>query len=96
MVSIGSLIPFLALLILLHQNANATKGYQLRSLERERTSLLLEQEVLNMQIAEAQALESLRRDRVIQVMVPFRSPRYTGEDSAVALMGALGTARLSE
>ena len=46
MVCIGTLILLLALLILFHENANATKGYRLRTLEHERTQLLLEQEVL--------------------------------------------------
>lgn len=85
MVSIGSLILLLALLILFHENANATKGYRLRTLERERSKLLLEQEVLNMQIAEARALENLRKDKKIQLMVVPKGQRYILEgDSTVA------------
>lgn len=87
MASIGSLILLLALLILFHENANATKGYRLRSLERERSLLLLEQEVLNMQIAESQALEKLQNDPLVQVMVPLKNPIYTGQESPVALRG---------
>ena len=75
----------LALLILFHENANATKGYRLRSLERERSMLMLEQEVLNMQIAQSQAMETLQTDKLIQVMVPLRNPAYAREESAVAL-----------
>ena len=85
MVCIGSLILFLALLILFHENANATKGYRLRSLERERSLLLLKQEVLNMHIAESQSMESLQGDKLIQVMVPVRNPKFTHDESAVAL-----------
>jgi len=84
MASIGSLILLLSFLILIHENANATKGYRLRSLERARSLLLLEQEVLSMQIAEAQALEKLKQDQTIQAMIPLRNPRYTEGDTAVA------------
>ncbi len=84
MSAIGTLILVLALLILFHQNANATKGYMLRNLERERSQLLLEEEVLKMQIAEAQALEKLETDHQLQVMIPAKKVLYTGEDSTVA------------
>jgi len=77
MVSIGALILLLALLILFHQNSNATKGYLLRNLERERSHLLLEQEVLNMQVAKAQAMEKIENDRQVQTMIPVKSPIYT-------------------
>ncbi|PJA67460.1 hypothetical protein CO157_03445 [Candidatus Peregrinibacteria bacterium CG_4_9_14_3_um_filter_49_12] len=87
MVSIGSLILLLALLILFHQNANATKGYQLRTLERERSRLLLDEEVLKMQIAEAQALEHLENDNIIQSMIPNKKTQYTRDDSTVATIG---------
>lgn len=77
MVSIGALILLLALLILFHQNSNATKGYLLRNLERERSQLLLEQEVLNMQVAGAQAMEKIESERQIQAMIPPKNPDYT-------------------
>lgn len=77
MVSIGTLILVLALMILFHQNSNATKGYLLRNLERERSQLLLEQEVLNMQVAKAQAMEKIESDRQIQTMIPPKRPAYT-------------------
>ena len=85
MICIGALILILAFLILFHENANATKGYRLRGLERDRSVLLLEQEVLNMQIAEAQALEHLRQDPQIQSMVALKNPRYIQKDAAVAV-----------
>lgn len=84
MVSIGTLILGLALLILFHENANATKGYNLRKLENQRSLLLLEQEVLNMQIAEAQALEHLQQDTVIQAMIPMNKLKYIQQNPAVA------------
>jgi len=76
MVAIGSLILILALLILFHENANATKGYRLRTLERQRSQLLLEDEVLNMQIAEQQSLDTLQNDGVVQAMQQPRNPVY--------------------
>jgi hypothetical protein len=76
MVAIGSLILILALLILFHENANATTGYRLRTLERQRTQLLLNEEVQNMQIAQQQALEQLQKDPRVQTMVPFKKPQY--------------------
>ena len=85
MVCIGALILVLALLILFHENANATKGYRLRSLERERSVLLLEQEVINMQIAEAQALQNLQLDRQVQAMVSAKGIRYAEGEQAVAI-----------
>lgn len=85
MISIGSLILVLALLILFHQNATATKGYMLRNLERERSQLLLEEEILNMQVAEAQALHRLSEDALVQAMVPARNPRFVERDTTVAV-----------
>jgi hypothetical protein len=84
MVSIGALILVLALLILFHENANATKGYNLRKLENQRSILLLQQEVLNMQIAESQALEHLQSDPLIQAMLPANKVRYTHQEAVVA------------
>lgn len=76
MACIGALILILAVLILLHENSSATKGYRLRSLERDRSVLLLEQEVLNMQIAESQALEHLRTDPQVAAMPAPVKPKY--------------------
>jgi len=76
MIAIGSIILVLALLILFHQNSNATKGYLLRNLERERSQLLLEEEVLNMQVAKAQAMEKIEADRQTQTMIEENNPQY--------------------
>lgn len=85
MVSIGALILILAVLILFHQNANATKGYRLRSLERERSQLLLEDEVLRIRIAEDQSLEELSADQRIEAMLPVTKPVYVDIDRRVAI-----------
>lgn len=84
MTCIGTLILVLALLILFHENATATKGYQLRGLQKERSMLLLEQEILNMQIAESQSLQHLQEDPQIQAMLTPRNARYLQAGSTVA------------
>jgi hypothetical protein len=83
MTSIGALILVLALLILFHENANATKGYSLRRLENQRTVLILEQETLNMEISEAQSLK-LQDDPQIAAMAPYKNPVYVKMDPKVA------------
>lgn len=82
---IGLLILMLALLILFHENLNATKGYNLRTLEHQRSEDLLRLEVLNMQIAQQQSLESLQGDPRIQAMIPVKNPVYVKGENAVAL-----------
>lgn len=84
MVCIGSLILLLALLILFHENANATKGYRLRTLEHERSQLLLELEILHMKVAEDQALGTLQEDPAVQAMRPVRDAVYVEGETAVA------------
>lgn len=82
LVVIGTLIIVLALLILFHHNLNATKGYRLRSLEHARAELMLEQEVLNMQIAKSQSLDNLKNDPQVQAMIKPKNAKYIqGEDS---------------
>lgn len=88
MVSIGSLILLLALLILFHENANATKGYTLRSLEHQRSALLLEEEIVNMQVAQQQAIETLQNDPRIVGMIAVRTAGYIQADQTVALRPA--------
>jgi len=84
MVCIGSLILLLALMILFHENANATKGYRLRTLEHERSQLLLEEEVQKMQVAGEQSLETLQNDPRIQAMIASKKKAYVEGERAVA------------
>ncbi|MBT3293080.1 hypothetical protein HN512_01070 [Candidatus Peregrinibacteria bacterium] len=87
--SIGLLILLLAFLTLFHQNANATRGYQLRNLERERSQLLLDQEIVQMQVAQKQALTLLEKDIYIQSMVQVKRPKYTEVEKTVAVSNKL-------
>ena len=82
LVVIGTLIVVLALLILFHHNLNATKGYKLRTLEHARAQLLLEQEVLNMQIAKSQSLETLENDPLVQAMQKPKGQKYIQPDAS--------------
>jgi hypothetical protein len=82
--TIGALIIVLALLILFHQNLNATKGYRLRSLEHVRNQLLLQQEILNMEIAKAQSLAVLQADSKIQAMTKATKPKFVTSDVSIA------------
>jgi len=84
MVCIGSLILMLALMILFHENANATKGYRLRELEHERSQLLLEEEVQKMHVAEEQSLQTLQNDAKIQAMISPKNKVYVVGEKAVA------------
>jgi hypothetical protein len=81
---IGLLILVLALLILFHENLNATKGYKLRTLEHQRSEDLLRLEVMNMQVAQQQSLQNLQTDPKIQAMIPVKTPIYVKGESAVA------------
>lgn len=102
MTAIGTLILLLAFLILFHENSNATNGYRLRNLERERSVLLLEQEVLNMEVAQAQALDSLQQDPQVQAMAVVKTMRYvrqsdlqsSSSSSSVAVVTASGSSSL--
>lgn len=91
LVVIGTLIVVLALLILFHHNLNATKGYKLRTLEHARAQLLLEQEVLNMQIANSQSLDALQKDPIILGMIKPKSKnsQYIDADAESAASLAL-------
>jgi hypothetical protein len=80
----GALIVMLALLILFNENYNATKGYKLRTLERERSQLLLTEEILKMHISEAQSLNTFLTDPKINSMIQVKNPQYSQEDKAVA------------
>lgn len=81
---IGTLIIGLALLILFHNNLNATKGYKLRSLEHTRAELIRDQENLNMLIAQSQALESLQNDPQVQAMLRPGKIKYVQGEPPIA------------
>jgi hypothetical protein len=80
-----SIICLLSLLFLSHNNRVATKGYELKMLQTERSELVRTNEVLSMQIADLQSLEAMESDSVIKSMVPAERPKYIRTDTAVAV-----------
>ena len=78
------LVGMIALVYLAHSNQNATKGYALKSLELERSKLLMENEVWDMQIAKVKSLESLQNDPKIRSMVRADKPQFIRGDTAIA------------
>jgi hypothetical protein len=49
-------------------NVNATKGYNIRELEIEKKTLLMEKELLDVQIAELESLSTILQDNDLQNM----------------------------
>lgn len=75
-ITIGVCILLLAVLILIHQNINATNGYLFRSLERDRSSLLREEEIIKNELAQEQSLEQLENSATIEQMVKPQTVQY--------------------
>jgi hypothetical protein len=74
-----------SLIYLLYANKNATKGYVIKNLEKERTKLILEAEKWDMQIAKAKSLDSLKNNPLVANMVKYEEqPLFIRGDTAVA------------
>ncbi len=83
-VVIIALITIISLAYLVNSNRNATKGYALKTLELERTRLLTENEIWDMEIAKVQALAHIQSDSRVQRMVKTDKPMFIRGDSAIA------------
>ncbi len=57
-------------------NINATKGYDIRNLEITRKNLTFEENLLNIRIAEAESLDTLTSNSMIEKMESVDSPNY--------------------
>jgi hypothetical protein len=57
-------------------NENATKGFQIRSLEIEKKSLVLESELLEVRLAEMESLNYLLNSKVAERIEKIESPEY--------------------
>ena len=79
-----ALVAFISLAYLANSNRNATKGYALKNLEIERTQLLTENEVWDMEIARVQALANIQNDPKIKSMVKTDTPLFIRGDTAIA------------
>lgn len=78
------LVAVISLVYLVHANRNATRGYAIKNLELERSRLLMENEVWDMEIAKVKALGSLEKDEKILSMVKADKPQFIRGDTAVA------------
>ncbi len=79
-----AVICLLSLLFLSHSNRVATKGHVLKVLREERASLITQNEVLGMKIADLQSLENLESDPKIASMVDAEKPKFIRGDTAIA------------
>ncbi|EKD65981.1 MAG: hypothetical protein ACD_49C00070G0005 [uncultured bacterium (gcode 4)] len=57
-------------------NVNATKWYRIRNLELERRTLMFEQNLLNMKIAEVESLNSISEENTTNIMESIENPNY--------------------
>lgn len=57
-------------------NVNATKGYNIRNLEISQKNLTFEANLLNIRIAEAESLDTLATNPMINAMDPIENPGY--------------------
>jgi len=78
------LVAIISLIYLAHANANATKGYALKSLEIRRSQLLTENEVWDMQIAQVKSLQAIQSDPKILSMISPDAPKFVRGDTAIA------------
>jgi len=79
-----ALVAFISLAYLANSNRNATKGYALKNLELQRSQLLTENEVWDMEIARVQALANIQNDPKVKSMVKIDSPLFVRGDTAIA------------
>jgi len=78
------LVAVISLVYLAYSNRNATKGYALKNLEIERSQLLTENEVWDMEIARVQALSNIQNDPKVRSMVKTDQPMFVRGDTAIA------------
>ena len=78
------LVAIISLAYLANSNRNATKGYALKNLELQRSQLLTENEVWDMEIARVQALANIQNDPKVKSMVKTDTPLFIRGDTAIA------------
>jgi cell division septal protein FtsQ len=71
-----SLIVCLLLYYVWILNANATKWYNIRTLDREKRELLIEKELLDVKIAELESLSNILNDYDKENMEKVKDPNY--------------------
>lgn len=71
-----SVIGFLLIYYVWILNVNATKGYNIRTLEIEKRNLMIEKERLDVKIAELESLTNIIDEWETENMVPIENPDY--------------------
>lgn len=78
-------ISIVSIIYLLYANKNATKGYVFKTLEQERTNLILEGEKWDMLIAKSKSLNSIKQSPLVSHMISIKEqPLFIRGDTAVA------------
>ncbi len=75
-IALLSIIVWLLLYYVWILNVNATKWYDIRILEREKRSLLIEKELLDVKIAELESLSTILDEDNIKNMEKAENPNY--------------------
>lgn len=75
-VALVSLICMLLLYYVWILNVNATKWYNIRELEIEKKTLLMQKELLDVKIAELESLSTILKDDDLQNMDKIENPEY--------------------
>ena len=75
-ITLLSLIVCLLLYYVWILNVNATKGYNIRILEREQKNLLIEKELLDVKIAELESLSNIMQEEDLKEMEKVEDPDY--------------------
>lgn len=70
------LIGFLGIYYVWTLNANATRGYNMRNLEITKRTLLFEENLLNVKIAEAESISNISSNPTIQEMEAIDKPQF--------------------
>ncbi len=75
-IALLSLISLMLLYYVWILNVNATKWYNIRKLEIEKKTLLMEKELLDVKIAELESLSTILWDDDLQNMEKIEEPEY--------------------
>ena len=70
------LIGILGIYYVFILNVNATKGYNVRTLEIARKNAIFEENLFNIKIAEAESLTNLSNSKFVASMEQIDSPKY--------------------
>ena len=79
------IICVLSIAHLLESNQFQTYGYEINELEKTRANLLIENRSLQLQIAQAKSLDSIKNSTVVGAMIPVTNAKTIKIQNEVAL-----------